>query len=95
VWLERALTLDPSNDDARLMLGTVRECEGDLQTAGRLYLDYLKRHPDSVAAMLRLGVTAHRAGRDDVARNWLQRVVTAAPNSDEAVEARKFLVLME
>ena len=95
VWLERALTLDPEYDDARLMLGSVREREGDLQAAGRLYLDYLKRHPDSIAAMLRLGVTAHRAGRDDVARPWLERVISASPNSPEAVEARKFLVLIE
>jgi tetratricopeptide (TPR) repeat protein len=94
-WLERARTLDPKLDAALLYIGMLRERRGDFQGAGRAYLDYLKAHPDSVVAQLRFGVTAQRAGRSDVARTWLQRVIDAAPDSPEAVEARKFLVMWE
>jgi tetratricopeptide (TPR) repeat protein len=94
-WLGRALALDPKLDAALLYIGMLRERRGDLQSAGRAYLDYLKAHPDSVAAMLRFGLSAQRAGRTDVARNYLQRVIDKAPESAEAVEARKFLVMWE
>lgn len=94
-WLSRARTLDPTLDAALLYIGMLRERRGDLQGAGRAYLDYLKAHPDSLTAMLRFGLSAHRAGRADVARSYLQRVVDKAPESPEALEARKFLVMWE
>lgn len=94
-WLSRALALDPKLDAALLYTGMLRERRGDLQGAGRAYLDYLKAHPDSVTAMLRFGLSAHRAGRPDVARSYLQRVIDKAPDSAEAIEARKFLVMWE
>lgn len=93
--LDRALRLDPRLDAALLYLGMLRERRGDLQSAGRAYLDYLERHPDSAAALLRFGMSAHKAGRLDVAKSYLQRVITAAPRSAEAIEARKFLVMWE
>lgn len=94
-WLTRARTLDPKLDAALLYIGMLRERRGDLQGAGRAYLDYLKAHPDSPAALLRFGMSAHRAGRIDVARTYLQRVLDTAPESAEAIEARKFLVMWE
>lgn len=94
-WLGRALALDPKLDAALLYTGMLRERRGDLQGAGRAYLDYLKAHPDSVTAMLRFGMSAQRAGKSDTARTYLQRVIAAAPQSPEAVEARKFLVMWE
>ncbi|HEX7155420.1 MAG TPA: tetratricopeptide repeat protein [Thermoanaerobaculia bacterium] len=94
-WLERALTLDASYDAALLYVGMLRERRGDLQGGGRAYLDYLKRHPHSVVAMLRFGMSAHRAGRTDVATTYLKKVTELAPDSAEAVEARKFLVMWE
>ena len=45
--------------------------------------------------MLRFGISAHRAGRYDVARQYLHRVIDTAPQSAEAVEARKYLVMWE
>lgn len=93
--LDRALVLDPSLDAALLYVGLLRERRGDLQGAGRAYLDYLGAHPQSVTAMLRLGISAQKAGRADVAKTYLQKVVAAAPKSYEAVEARKFLVMWE
>lgn len=94
-WLDRALKLDPKLDAALLYAGMLRERRGDLQGAGRAYLDYLKLHPDSPAALLRFGLSAQKAGRADVAKSYLQRVIALAPRSSEAVEAQKYLVLWE
>ncbi len=93
--LDRALVLDPTLDAALLYVGLLRERRGDLQGAGRAYLDYLKVHPGSIAAMLRFGISAQKAGRADVAKTYLQKVIAAAPQSHEAIEARKFLVMWE
>lgn len=94
-WLDDALRLNAKLDAALLYSGMLRERRGDLQTAGRAYLDYLKIHPDSVVAMLRFGVSAQRAGSADVAKSYLQRVIQTAPQSSEAVEARKYLVMWD
>lgn len=94
-WLNRAMALDPQLDAALLLVGTLRERRGDLQGAGRAFFDYLKKHPGSTAAMLRFGISAHQAGRHDVAKSYLQKVIDAAPRSFEATEARKYLVMWE
>lgn len=93
--LEQALALDPGFAPAMLYGGILRERRRDLEGAVRSYLSYLKVHPDSTAAMLRVGVVAQRAGRTDVATTYLRRVIEKAPMSREAVEARKFLVMWE
>ena len=94
-YLDRAIKLDPRLDAALLYVGMLRERRGELQGAGRAYLDYLERHPTSLSAMLRFGISAHKAGRGDVAKNYLQKVIKAAPRSEEAIEAQKFLVMWE
>lgn len=94
-WLQRALVSDPKLDASHLYLGMLRERRGDVNSAARSYLEYLKRNSESIAAMLRLGIVAHRAGRGDVARTYLQRVVDKSPRSVEAVEARKYLVMWD
>jgi len=95
MWLDRATKLDEKLDAALLYVGMLRERRGDLQSAGRAYLDYLERHPQSPAALLRFGISAQKAGRIEVARNYFQRTIAAAPKSPEAIEARKFLVMWE
>ena len=94
-WLGRALELDPRLDAALLYSGVLHERRGDLQAAGRAYTGYLKRNPDSTVALLRFGISAHRAGYVDTARTYLRRVIDRAPDSPEALEARKFLVMWE
>jgi tetratricopeptide (TPR) repeat protein len=94
-WLVRALEVNPKLDGALLYTGFLRERRGDPHAAGRAYFDYLKLHPDSTIAALRFGVVAQRAGRIEVARKYLQGVIDKAPDSPEAVEARKFLVMWE
>lgn len=95
VWADRALALDNNFDAAILLASSLRERSGQIEAAARGYLTYLRRHPDSTVAMLRLGVCAHRANRLDVAKTYLRKVVAAAPDSREAVEAREFLVMWE
>jgi tetratricopeptide (TPR) repeat protein len=94
-WLDRAMKLDNELDAALLYTGMLRERRGDLQGAGRAYLDYLEAHPDSPVALLRFGLSAHKAGRIDTARTYLQRVISLDAHSPEAIEARKFLVMWE
>lgn len=93
VWLNRTLETDPSFDDALLALGSVQERSSHFQTAGRLYRDYLTRHPDSAVAMLRFGVCAQAVGSVEVAQRYLRQVIEKAPRSTEATEARKFLMM--
>jgi tetratricopeptide (TPR) repeat protein len=94
-WLTRALASNPKLDGALLYMGSLRERRGDTQGAGRAYFDYLKLHPDSTIAALRFGIVAQRAGRIEVARTYLKGVIDKAPDSAEAVEARKYLVMWE
>ena len=94
-WIERAMKLDNNLDAALLYAGMLRERRGDLQGAGRAYLDYLKKHPDSTTALLRFGVSAQKSGSVETAKSYLQRVIALAPASAEAMEARKWLVLWE
>ncbi len=94
-WLGKALEADPQLDDALFYSGVLEERRGDLQAAGRAYKTYLERHPDSVGAMLRFGVCAQRAGSIDTAKAYLTRVIKTSPDSAEAAEAQKFLVMWE
>ncbi len=95
-WTDRAILLDNGLDAAVLYSGMLRERRGDLQGAGRAYLEYLRKHPDSTVALLRFGVAAQKSGRAETAKTYLQRVIALAPpKSSEAIEARKYLVMWE
>ena len=94
-WLEVALAADPGLDSALLFLGTVREKQKKFAAAGEAYREYMRRHPDSVVAILRFGVSAHRAGYHPTAKKYLRQVVELSPSSLEAAEARKFLVMWD
>jgi tetratricopeptide (TPR) repeat protein len=93
--LKAALAADPDLTDAHLYLGIVLEKQGDCEAAGRQYLEVLSKRPDSLTAMLRFGICAHRKGFEDTAISYLRRVVEAAPASPEAMEAQKYLVMLE
>lgn len=94
-WLSAALAADPELDSALLFLGTVREKQKKFAAAGEAYREYMRRHPESVVAILRFGVSAHRAGYHPTARKYLKQVVDLSPSSLEAAEARKFLVMWD
>lgn len=94
-WLEKCVATDPENADALLLLGRVREGQGDFQAAGRAYKDFLRLRPDSPAGHLRFGMAAFRSGKIDTAKRYLQHAIDLAPSSLEAAEARKFLVIWQ
>ncbi|GEM_PF-923327 len=94
-WLTRALDADAAFDSALLYLGVLYERGGDMQAAGKAYKQFLDRHPASTVAMLRFGVAAQRAGHNDVARTYFGKIVSTAPNSAEAAEARMYLEMWE
>jgi superkiller protein 3 len=93
--LETAVSEDPELVDAHLYLGIVLEKQGDCEAAGRHYLEVLSRRPESLSALLRFGICAHRKGFENTAISYLRRVVEAAPTSAEAMEAQKYLVMLE
>ncbi len=93
--LEAAIASDPEFTDAHLYLGIVLEKKGDCEAAGRHYREVLSRRPESLSALLRFGICAHRKGFRDTAVSYLRRVVEAAPSSAEAMEAQKYLVMLE
>lgn len=94
-WFEKALAADSGLSEAHLQLGYVHEKRGQLQLAGRSYRRYLEHHPESPAGLLRFGVAAQRSGHLETARRYLRLVIDIAPDSAEAVEARKFLVIWD
>ncbi|HEX7420911.1 MAG TPA: tetratricopeptide repeat protein [Thermoanaerobaculia bacterium] len=95
VWADRAIALDNNFDAAILLSGALHERGGQIEAAARSYHTYLERHPDSTAALLRFGICALRADRLELARTYLKRVIALAPDSTDAAEARKFLVMWE
>ena len=94
-WLDRSLEIEPRSPDALLYSGVVLEKRGRFAEAGKRYRAYLDNDPDSTVAMLRFGIVAHRAGHRDLAVKYLRQVALRSPDSQEAVEARKFLVMWE
>jgi tetratricopeptide (TPR) repeat protein len=94
-WLDRSLEIDPRSSDALLYSGVVLEKRGRFAEAGERYRAYLDNDPGSTVAMLRFGIVAHRAGHRDLAVKYLRQVALRSLDSQEAVEARKFLVMWE
>lgn len=94
-WIDQALAADPSLPEAKLYRGVLLERNRKFREAGEAYRDYLAHEPKSLVAMLRFGIVAHRAGYPATAIKYLRIVVERAPDSLEAVEARKFLVMWE
>lgn len=93
--LRVSTTIDPSFAPGHLALGTVLERQGDFEKAGRAYKKALTLEPKSVIATLRFGVSAHRAGFREAAITYLRRVELLAPGSREALEAQKYLMILE
>lgn len=94
-FASRALEARPDWPDALLLAGSLLERLGRFEQAARRYKAYLGHHPGSIVAMLRFGVAAHRAGHRELAQKYLREVSLRAPESREALEARKFLLMWE
>lgn len=94
-WLARAIESNPDFAEAHLVRGTVLERMSRFEEAGRAYREVLRLQPRSAVAMLRFGVSAWRAGFRDTALNYLRQVESLSPGSREAMEARKYLLVLE
>jgi len=94
-WLDEAIKINPDFAEAHLVRGTILERLGQFEKAGRAYREVMRIQPTSAVAMLRFGVSAWRAGFRDTALTSLRQVESLAPGSREALEAQKYLLIME
>ncbi len=75
----RGVAIAPHNDRARNNLGRVLAERGEFTTAEAIFLDLLRRSPDSRITHYNLGYTYYREGRYSEAENHLQRAVALDP----------------
>jgi tetratricopeptide (TPR) repeat protein len=95
IWLDKAIAINPDFAEAHLVKGTVLERMQQFEQAGQSYREVLRIQPRSAVAMLRFGVSAWRAGFRDTALTSLRQVESLAPGSREALEAQKYLLIVE
>lgn len=93
--LREGLRLDPALSEAKIYLGVVLEKQKKFIEAGESYRDYLADVPNDPTAMLRFGIVAWRAGYADTARRYLRVVAEQQRAREEALEARKYLLILE
>jgi len=77
--------------EALVMLGEVEERLGKLELAEGAYRDAMQRAPERIDVPLALAELLRKAGRVDESRELLQRVISIAPGTPEADEARRLL----
>lgn len=77
--------------EALVLLGSVEERLGKLDLAENSYRDAMQRAPERVDVPMALAALLQEAGRGAEARELWDRVISIAPGSPEALEARKLL----
>jgi tetratricopeptide (TPR) repeat protein len=86
-----ALSDSPDNDRAFRERGLARLKLDDLKGALEDFLTVLKNEPKDPVANYQAAVCLLSSGRRDLATRYMQRTVSAAPESDEGRRARRFL----
>jgi tetratricopeptide (TPR) repeat protein len=86
-----ALADVPDNDRAFRERGLARMKLDDLKGALEDFLTVLKNEPRDPVANYQAAVCLLSSGRRDLAARYMQRTVSAAPESDEGRRARRFL----
>ncbi len=81
----RASALEPANDDYRLSLANALQVRLKTKEAAPIYEDYLRRHPDDVAARQGLAQCAATNGDLEMAVELLRKAMRASPD-DFAVQ---------
>lgn len=74
--------------EAYLLLGQVEERLGKLELAESALRDGVARAPERADTLFALALFLERRGRSGEAKTYFERIVTLAPNSGEAAEAR-------
>jgi len=85
------LAEDPKYLRASRERGLVRVQRDEFSDALDDLLRYLKAEPRDASANYNAALALLTTGRRDVARKYMQRVVAAAPESEEAKKAKRFL----
>ncbi|MEN8148914.1 MAG: tetratricopeptide repeat protein [Planctomycetota bacterium] len=92
--LTEASRLAPSPDarlevtDALAQVRAARGGSGGSESARRVWLDYLERHPDSVAGPLAFATMLLDSGDAKSARPWIGKVLAADPGNQTALRLR-------
>ncbi|HEX7528046.1 MAG TPA: tetratricopeptide repeat protein, partial [Thermoanaerobaculia bacterium] len=86
-----ALADAPDNDRALRERGLARVKLDDFKGALEDFLSVLKNEPRDPVANYQAAVCLLSNGRRDLAARYMQRTVSAAPESDEGRRARRFL----
>lgn len=87
VILQRALELDPANDDVHLAQARVKSWQGDHRAAERDVDRVLARSPDNLEALELRGRLAYYQRRFGEAEAYLAKVLARAPNRIPALVA--------
>jgi len=83
-----ALKLAPNNPDCQLIMGTLRQNQGQLKDAEKHYLEALKLNPDNLRALTNLGMLQLNEGRSKDAVASLEKAIALDAS---ALDARHFL----
>lgn len=83
-----ALKLAPNNPDCHLIMGTLRQNQGQLKDAERHYGEALRLNPDNLRALTNLGMLQLNAGRGKDAVASLEKAIAIDAS---ALDARHFL----
>ena len=86
-YFERALAADPLEYSAMDRLAMLRFNEENYEEARTLYTKMLELRPDSHAVHTNLGLTLHRLGRNDEARERIARALEIDPKYELARSA--------
>jgi choline-sulfatase len=89
---QQAAELAPDRLPAWMALGKTAESHGKLERALHFYRKAAQAGPREPAPLLRAGHVLQRNGDGKAARQYLQKVITIAPGSAEAREAREALL---
>ncbi|QDV36536.1 tetratricopeptide repeat protein [Tautonia plasticadhaerens] len=80
-----ALARDPGLEEARLGLADALRSDHRLAEAREVYEAYLRRHPESPAALLGLGLIAAEQGDDDEAADHLRKAAGLDPDDPQVL----------
>ena len=87
-YLKEAVAQEESNRDARLELGRVLFETGDVAGAIRETQILLEKNPSDVDALYNLGAIYGNLNQDDRAKQYFEKVVAVAPDSQSGKLAR-------
>ena len=83
---QKALEIDPANEDAHFNQGIALFRKGDIEGAIAHYRDALKIRPDNAEAQNNLGMALAKAGRNDEAITSYRQAIKSNPRSADAYD---------